>query len=170
MFASGCFKTSCLPFMTVRWDNVDFGRICGGKERDSETTAHVGRITKMVGYVRIVFVGLITINQIYHSRWFKSHSSPGVNKIWTGSDRIGSDWQNQDRIGPDWQNLDRIASDWQNPDRIRKKSDCPKFPLKIVTWYLNQRWRRKKCDVALILQEWLRALVITKMMKENMLY
>ena len=55
VFASGCFKTSCLPFRTVRRDNVDFGRICGGRERDSETTAHVGRITKMVGYIRIVF-------------------------------------------------------------------------------------------------------------------
>ena len=41
--------------MTVRCDNVDFGRICGGRERDSEKTAHVGGITKIVGYIRIVF-------------------------------------------------------------------------------------------------------------------
>ena len=27
----------------------------GGRERDSETSAHVGRITKMIGYIRIVF-------------------------------------------------------------------------------------------------------------------
>ena len=40
---------------TIRWDNVDFGRICGGRERDSENTAHVGRITKIVECIRIVF-------------------------------------------------------------------------------------------------------------------
>ena len=51
VFASGCFKTSCLPFVEI----VDFGRICGGRERDSEKTAHVGRITKIVDYIRIVF-------------------------------------------------------------------------------------------------------------------
>ena len=37
------------------WPNVDFGRICEGRERESEKTAHVGRITKIVGYIRIVF-------------------------------------------------------------------------------------------------------------------
>ena len=88
--------------------------------------------------------------------------------LWERGDILNK-YNKTQRIGPDWQNLDRIASAWQNPDRSRKKSDCHKFPLKIVTWYLNRRWRRKKCDVALILQEWLRALVITKM-KENMLY
>ena len=52
MFASGCFKTSCCVLCTVRWDNVDFGRICGGRKRDS---AHVGRITKIVDCIWIVF-------------------------------------------------------------------------------------------------------------------
>ena len=36
VFVSGCSKTSCCVLFTVRWDNVDFGRICGGRERDSE--------------------------------------------------------------------------------------------------------------------------------------
>ena len=54
------------------WPNVDFGRICEGRERESEKTAHVGRITKIVGYIRIVF-GLPS-----NWRWFKSHSSQAV--------------------------------------------------------------------------------------------
>ena len=53
MFASGCFKTSCLLFVEIL--NVDIGRICGGRERDSEKTAHGGRITKIVDCIRIVF-------------------------------------------------------------------------------------------------------------------
>ena len=54
MFASGCFKTSCfIPFVEVL--NVDIGRICGGRERDSEKTAHGGRITKIVDCIRIEF-------------------------------------------------------------------------------------------------------------------
>ena len=48
------FKTSCtLPLVEIL--NVEIGRICGGREGDSEKTAHVGRITKIVDYIRIVF-------------------------------------------------------------------------------------------------------------------
>ena len=39
----------------LKLPNVDFGRIFGGRERDSENTAHVGRITKIVDCIRIVF-------------------------------------------------------------------------------------------------------------------
>ena len=38
---------------TIRRDNVDIGRICGGRERESEET--IGRITKIVHCIRIVF-------------------------------------------------------------------------------------------------------------------
>ena len=53
--ASRRLAASCLPFVEIMLDNVDFGRICGGRERDSEKTAHVGRITKIVDCIRIVF-------------------------------------------------------------------------------------------------------------------
>ena len=91
MFASGCLKTSCLPFMTDRWDIVDFGKICGGRERDSEKTAHVGRITK-------IDCRLHCINQIYHWRWFKSHSSQAVRLAqYLLRDSSGVTLQNQTR-------------------------------------------------------------------------
>ena len=75
MFASGCFKMSCCVLFTVHWDNVDFGRICRGRERDtcSEKTAHVGTITKIVDCIRIVS-GL----PFNYKRWYKSHSSQAL--------------------------------------------------------------------------------------------
>ena len=51
----------CLPrvalipeLFTVGRDNVDIGRICGGRERESEKTIP-RRITKIVHCIRIVF-------------------------------------------------------------------------------------------------------------------
>ena len=41
--------------LVLKLSNVDFGRIWGGRERDSENAAHVGRITKIVDCIRIVF-------------------------------------------------------------------------------------------------------------------
>ena len=52
MFASGCFETSCLPFVEIL--DVDIGGICGGREIE-EKTAHGVRITKIVDCIRIVF-------------------------------------------------------------------------------------------------------------------
>ena len=40
---------------TIRRDNVDISKICGGRERQSWKTAHVGRITKIVHGIRIAF-------------------------------------------------------------------------------------------------------------------
>ena len=52
---------------TIRRDNVVYiGRICGGRERESEET--VGRITKIIHCIPIVF-GLpynYKVNLIYH--------------------------------------------------------------------------------------------------------
>ena len=100
----------------------------------------------------------------------------GLNKTRIESDRIGSDRIDKTRTGSDpidksWIGLRPIDKTRTGSEKSRIVISSPlPPPKKIVKWYLNRRWRRKKCDVALILQEWLRALVIMKMMKENMLY
>ena len=50
--ASRRLVTSCLPFVEI---NVHIGRIYGGRERENENIALVGRITKIVECIRIVF-------------------------------------------------------------------------------------------------------------------
>ena len=57
----GCFRKLCLPLVlqgvlfTFRRYDVDIGTICRGRERESEYTAHVGRITKRADCIRIAF-------------------------------------------------------------------------------------------------------------------
>ena len=50
MFASGCFKTFCLPFIEML---IWVGSVEG--ERERKKPAHVGRIRKIEHWIRIVF-------------------------------------------------------------------------------------------------------------------
>ena len=95
MFASGCFKTSCCVLFTVRWDNVDFHRICGGRERDSEKTAHLGRITKIVDCIQIVFGLSYNYKPNLSAIWAKPFSQRNVCCVTVFSIQIGVMLQNQ---------------------------------------------------------------------------
>ena len=69
MTESHCLLLLCSHFVLAVWLRA---------LQKENKIAHIGRITKIVCCIHILLGFLITVNQIYHWRWFKSHLSQAV--------------------------------------------------------------------------------------------